>query len=411
MQDKDKTKEQLIRELRELHGRVQDLEKSEGRYKQAKERIKQQAEFLHLVLESLPHPFYVIDASDYTIRLANSATHKGHLSKDVTCYALTHRSDRPCGSEDHPCPLEIVKNTKKTVTVEHVHYDRHGNPRNVEVHAYPIFDSEGNVSQIIESSIDITERKQGEEALKKSSEQIKILAYSVLHDLKNPAIGIYGLTKLLHKQYQNILDERAKNYCDQILRAADHISALVANINFYISTKETPMTIERIKFREVLQMVRDEFSAQLDLRQIRWSQPESVPDIWGGRSSILRALRNLVDNALKYGGDDLSEIRIGYEAFEDFHILSVSDDGVGIKKEDPEEMFGLFQRHETSRGVEGTGLGLAIVKEVADRHGGKAWVKSGPEKGITFHLSISRRLSLQRLLASLYACTTTHNLL
>jgi signal transduction histidine kinase len=411
MQDKDKTKQELIRQLRELHRRVQDLEESEYRYKRAKERIKPQAEFLHLVLESIPHPFYVIDAADYTIRLANSATHKGHLSKDVTCYALTHKSDRPCGSEAHPCPLETVKNTKKPVTVEHVHYDRNGNPRNVEVHAYPIFDSEGNVSQVIESGIDITERKLAEEALKKSSEQVKMLAYSVLHDLKNPAIGIYGLTKLLHRQYENSLDERAKGYCDQILKAADHISSLVANINFYISTKETAIYIESIKFREVLQIVRDEFSAQLDLRQIRWSQPEGVPDICGHRSSILRALRNLVDNALKYGGDALSEIRIGYEASDEFHTLSVSDDGVGIKKEDPEKIFGLFQRHETSRGIEGTGLGLAIVKEVAEQHGGRAWVESGPEKGITFHLSISRHLSLQRLLGSLYARTMTHNLL
>jgi len=398
MQDDDKTKEQLIRELRKLRGRAQALEKSEGRYKRAKERIKQQAEFLDLVLESLPHPFYVIHASDYTVRLANSATYKGNLSKGVTCYALTHNSDRPCGSEAHPCPLEIVKDTKKPLTVDHVHYDKEGNPRNVELHAYPIFDSEGNVSQVIESCIDITERKQAEEVLKRTYEKTKLLAYSISHDLKSPAIGIYGLTRRLIKDYEDILDERAKNYCDQILKAADHISALVANINVYISTKETPMRIESIKFREVLRLVIHEFSAQLDLRQIRWSQPESVPDIRGDRSSILRALTNLVDNALKYGGDDLSEIKIGYEASDDFHILSVRDDGVGMNKEDPEKVFGPFQRHETSIGVEGIGLGLAIVKEVAEKHGGKAWAEPGPEKGITFHLSISRHLCLQRML-------------
>jgi signal transduction histidine kinase len=397
MQDEDKTKEQLIRELRKLRGRAQALEKSEGRYKRAKERIKQQAEFLDLVLESLPHPFYVIQASDYTVRLANAATYKGNLSKDVTCYALTHNSDRPCGSEAHPCPLEIVKNTKKPVTVDHLHYDQEGNPRNLEVHAYPIFDSEGKVSQVIESCIDITERKQAEEALKRTYEKTKLLAYSISHDLKSPAIGIYGLTRRLLKDYEDILDERAKNYCDQILKAADHISALVANINVYISTKETPMRIESIKFREVLRLVRDEFSAQLDLRQIRWSQPKSVPDIRGDRLSVVRALTNLVDNALKYGGDDLSEIRIGYEASDEFHILSVSDDGVGINKQDPEKVFEPFQRHETSVGVKGIGLGLAIVREVAKKHGGKAWAEPGPEKGITFHLSISRHLRLQRL--------------
>ena len=392
MQDENKTKEQLIRELKKLRARAQALERSEGRYKRAKERIKQQAEFLDLVLESLPHPFYVIHASDYTVRLANSATYKGKLSRDVTCYALTHNTDRPCGSEAHPCPLEIVKETKKPLTVDHVHYDKEGNPRHIEVHAYPIFDNEGNVSQVIESCIDITERKQAEEVLKRTYEKTKLLAYSISHDLKSPAIGIFGLTRRLLKDYEDVLDEKGKTYCDQILKAADHISALVANINVYISTKETPMKIESINFREVLRMVKHEFSAQLDLRQIRWSQPESVPDIRGDRSSIVRALTNLVDNALKYGGDDLNEIRIGYETSDEFHILSVSDDGVGMNKEDPEKVFGAFQRHETSMGVEGIGLGLAIVKEVAEKHGGKAWARPSPQKGITFHLSISRHL-------------------
>jgi PAS domain S-box-containing protein len=141
--------------------------------KQAEERIKEQTEFLRLVLDSLPHPFYVIDAVDYTIKMANSAAHEGRLSKDVTCYALTHKSDTPCGSEEHPCPLEIVKETKQPTTVEHIHYDKDKSRRNVEVYAYPIFDSKGNVSQMIESSVDITERKRAEEALQRARQELE----------------------------------------------------------------------------------------------------------------------------------------------------------------------------------------------------------------------------------------------
>ena len=239
---------------------------------------------------------------------------------------------------------------------------------------------------------DITEQKLMEEALKDSSEKIKLLAYSISHDLKSPAFGLYGLTKLLQKHCCDIFDDKARNYCDQILNAAEQIAALVENINVYISTKETPLSIERVKLKEILQMVKDEFSPQLTIRRIRLLEPETMPEIKVDKLSILRVMRNFTDNALKYGGEDLSEIRIGYKESDNFHILFVNDDGVGLKEKNSEKIFGAFQRHETSKGVTGSGLGLAIVKEIAERHSGKAWLESGPEKGTTFYLSISNHL-------------------
>ena len=98
-----------------------------------------------------------------------------------------------------------------------------------------------------------------------------------------------------------------------------------------------------------------------------------------------------MDNFLKYGGDELSEITIGYNDFPDFHTLFVKDDGVGLKKSF-ENVFGWFTRFETSKGIEGTGLGLSIVKEIAERHGGTVWMEPGPIKGIIFDLSILKDL-------------------
>ena len=67
----------------------------------------------------------------------------------------------------------------------------------------------------------------------------------------------------------------------------------------------------------------------------------------------------------------------------------MNDDGVGVHSEDPDRLFGLFQRQESSRGVEGSGLGLAIVKEIAEQHGGQVWVEP-LERGTTFYFSISK---------------------
>jgi signal transduction histidine kinase len=97
--------------------------------------------------------------------------------------------------------------------------------------------------------------------------------------------------------------------------------------------------------------------------------------------SILRVFRNFVDNALKYGGEGLSEISIGYQGNDDFHIFSVSDNGAGIRGGDYEGLFAAFRRDDTSKAVEGAGLGLAIVSEIAERHKGRVWAEYLGVKG------------------------------
>lgn len=143
---------------------------------QAERNVRQHSEFLRSVLEAIPNPFYVINTADYTIEIANSATAMfGNLTDKTTCYALTHNRPLPCSSDDHPCPLEEVKRTKKPVTVIHTHWDREGRSRFFEVHGYPILDEAGNVVQMIEHSLDITERRVAEEALQRFNRDLHLL--------------------------------------------------------------------------------------------------------------------------------------------------------------------------------------------------------------------------------------------
>jgi PAS domain S-box-containing protein len=255
-----------------------------------------------------------------------------------------------------------------------------------------VLDPQGRLIEFQAVGRDITRRKTMEEALKESAEKTKLFAYSISHDLKSPAMGIYGLTRRLYKNCWDHLDEKGRSYCDHILTAAEQIAYLAEKINLYISAKESPLSIEPIRLKEILAMVREEFSSRLGVQRIAWVEPEESPEIRADRLSLLRVFRNLVDNALKYGGEELSEIRVGYKASRDFHTLSVSDDGVAIAQEDSEKIFQLFHRQKTDRGIEGSGLGLAIVKEISEQHGGKVWVESGSQKGNSFYITLSRHL-------------------
>ena len=149
------TNEQLVDALTRSKHWYSFLEKHEIDLEGANKLFEKNSMFLGLFINLLPHPFYVIDAKNYIIKAANSAAQFGRLTKESTCYALAHNNNKPCHSNDHPCPLELIKKHKQPVTVEHRHINKEGISKYVEVHAFPIFDVKGNVSNIIEFVIDI----------------------------------------------------------------------------------------------------------------------------------------------------------------------------------------------------------------------------------------------------------------
>jgi PAS domain S-box-containing protein len=121
--------------------------------------MESQYKFLRTIIDTFSHPLTVIDVKDYSIKMANAAASAGNLLEGVTCYGLTHNKENPCVG-DHPCPLCAVQKTKKPVIMDHIHSDKDGNKRNVEVHGFPVFDESGEVVQVLEYCIDVTEKRE-----------------------------------------------------------------------------------------------------------------------------------------------------------------------------------------------------------------------------------------------------------
>ena len=391
MKDEDKTRAQFIDELVALRRRIAELEALKAEHERAEQEIREYAEsIVGTVRESL----VVLDA-DLRVISANRSFYETFKTKpgETAGQLFYDLGDRQWNIPKLRELLEEILPTGMTFdNFEVEHEFRTIGRRVMHLNARRI-PTKTNETQLILLAIeDATERKRAQQALRENFEKLKFFAYSVIHDLKSPTIGIYGLTQLLHKHYKDALDERGKSYCDQILKASLHIAALIEKINVYIATKESPLRIEKTNIKEILRIVRDEFSPRLALRQIKWLEPDAMVEIEADKLSILRVFTNFVDNALKYGGEDLSEIRIGYEESEDFHTLSVSDNGAGIRKKDRERIFLAFRRGDTYETVEGVGLGLAIVAEIAERHGGIVWTEFREDTWTTFYISIAKHL-------------------
>lgn len=234
-------------------------------------------------------------------------------------------------------------------------------------------------------------RRKAEE-IRKKKDDLEFFAYTISHDLKNPAIGISGLSRLLAEKYEHRLDEKGKGYCRQIKKAAEQIEIFTRDINEYIKSKRVSYSIEKVNIKRILRYIRDEVSPVLQDRNITLSEPDTIPEVMADQMAITRVFGNLIDNALKHAGKSLTKIAIGYDQDESFHIFSFRNDGAGMEKEGSEIIFQMFRRLPGSAQTEGTGLGLSIVKEIVEAHKGRVWFESEPKMGATFYVSISKDL-------------------
>jgi len=144
----------------------------------------EKAQFLFDVIESFAHPFYVVDVNTFEVLIGNRAVYNLMGQDGKTCHEITHQSTSPCEGEEHPCPLKYVKKFKKPISMEHIHVLKNGEKRFYEVHGHPIFNADGEVVQMIEYSLDITDKKETESAIIKLNSRLEELVAERTRELE-----------------------------------------------------------------------------------------------------------------------------------------------------------------------------------------------------------------------------------
>lgn len=385
--------------------------------KAAEETIHQHHEFLTQVLDSLSHPFYVIDVQDYGIVMANSAARELGEDGIATCYALTHKTDRPCDNSSHPCPLALIRQTKTSAHLEHVHRDRHGRPRYVEVHGFPLFNRDGELTQMIEYSFDITERKQMEaeiiaakeaaleaqrraegaqQAAEAANRAKSVFLATMNHELRSPLNAILGFAQVM--AHSGALSPEHREFLEIISRSGDHLLTLINQVLDFSKVEAGRMTADLADID--LHRLFDEVAGLFRLRAeekgltLTCTRDPGVPRrIRTDAVKLRQIVINLIGNAVKFtaAGGVTVQVDAGQSPPHAPRItlqFSITDTGPGIAPEELARVFEPFVQADAGRRTqEGTGLGLPLSRKFAALLGGDLTVDSVVGRGTTFVLT------------------------
>jgi two-component system phosphate regulon sensor histidine kinase PhoR len=205
------------------------------------------------------------------------------------------------------------------------------------------------------------------------------------HDLRTPLATVKGYVELV--RMDGAVTTRQEEDLQGVTRAANLMKALIEDL------------LELSRLERLEQLTREEIdleeAVELSVNALRpLAKSKKVELILDTRSQVMvegnsvlltRAFSNLLDNAIKYTPQK-GKVHIKLDQKDDQALISVIDNGPGIRAKDLPRVFEKFYRArpETDDEVPGTGLGLAIAKTITEQHGGEVWVESEPDIGSVF---------------------------
>lgn len=241
------------------------------------------------------------------------------------------------------------------------------------------------VQELLQASVD-TQTRYAQE-LTRSNAELEQFAYVASHDLQAPLSTIAGYAQLLENRCHNQLDAQGNKFLRNIVNSCGRMQALIDDLLEYsrVGRSEKPFDVIdcNLVFEDVCA------NLQLAIRQNQASVTKGdLPRVRGDSFQLLQLFQNLIGNAIKYRSSEAPIVRVSAWPQGDSWVFSVQDNGIGIAEEYHPRIFQIFQRLHTQKQYSGTGIGLAICQKIVDRHGGRLWVESEPNRGSTFYFSI-----------------------
>jgi len=249
----------------------------------------------------------------------------------------------------------------------------------------PVLSRALTIRQLRLQNEELSQRVQERTAeLETANKELEAFSYSVSHDLRAPLRAIMAYSEMMETEFGAGLPPEGRHFLSSVRTAGQRMEQLIKDLLALSRMSRQPLTKQPVQMASLVRSVVDELNGERRDRPVEVRVAE-LPDCAGDASLLKQVLVNLVSNAVKFSGERSQPlVEIGCSD----GVYFVRDNGAGFDMKYADKLFGVFQRLHSGDRFEGTGIGLSIVQRIIQRHGGRIWAQSEPDKGATFHFTL-----------------------
>jgi light-regulated signal transduction histidine kinase (bacteriophytochrome) len=224
--------------------------------------------------------------------------------------------------------------------------------------------------------------------LLRSNRELEQFAYVVSHDLQQPLQSVTGFVKLLQLKYETMLDEMAQDYLNRIHETGSRMQRLIQDLLTYAQVDKQEQEFQRVDCNQVLNQVLENLQEAITTKSSTLTH-DILPVVQGNEIQLIQLFQNLISNGIKFVPNNVNpKIHISATQQRNYWQIGIHDNGIGIKAENHEKIFEIFQRVHSAEKYSGTGIGLATCKKIVEQHKGQIWVTSQLGEGTTFYFTL-----------------------